>query len=176
MNRIVRRTLVVLISVFAVLAPATVASAATTAAKVSVLTGWTQPTAASTTSWNSARQNRGPWTGYSFDWSTDYCTSSPDNPLNFNFANSCWHHDFGYRNFKAVGQFPANKDRVDTTFYADLKRACATYSSLVRPACLSLAWTYYQAVHVFGSLATVSQADLDRADALLPGNSSNTTP
>jgi hypothetical protein len=168
MNRIVRRTLVVLISVLAVLAPASVAAAATTADKVSVLSGWTQPTAASTNSWNSARLDRGPWAGYGFDWSTDYCSSSPDNPLGFGFANSCWHHDFGYRNYKAVGQFPANKARLDSTFYADLKRKCATYSTLVRPACYSLAWTYYQAVKVFGSLAAVSQADLDRAAALQP--------
>jgi phospholipase A2-like protein len=168
MNRIVRRTLVVLISVLAVLAPASVAAAATTADKVSVLSGWTQPTAASTASWNSARLDRGPWAGYGFDWSTDYCSSSPDNPLGFNFANSCWHHDFGYRNYKAVGQFPANKARLDSMFYADLKRKCATYGTLVRPACYSLAWTYYQAVKVFGSLAAVSQADLDRAAALQP--------
>ena len=168
MNRIVRRTLVVLISVLAVLAPASVASAAPTADKVAVLSGWTQTTAASTNSWNSARLDRGPWAGYSFDWSTDYCSSSPDNPLGFNFSLSCWHHDFGYRNYKAVGQFPANKDRLDSMFYADLKRKCATYNVLVRPACLSLAWTYYQAVHIFGSLATVSQADLDRAAALQP--------
>jgi hypothetical protein len=168
MNRIVRRTLIVFISVLAVLAPASVAAAATTADKVSVLTGWTQPTAASTNSWNSARLDRGPWAGYSFDWSTDYCSSSPDNPLGFNFTNPCWHHDFGYRNFKAVGQFPANKARIDSMFYADLKRKCATYNTLVRPACLSLAWTYYQAVHIFGSLAAVSQADLDRAAALQP--------
>ena len=49
----------------------------------------------------------------------------PDNPLGFDFTLSCWHHDFGYRNYKAVGQFRANKDRVDATFYADLKRVCA---------------------------------------------------
>ena len=167
MNRIVRRTLVVLISVLAVLAPASVAAAATTADKVAVLSGWTQPTAASTNSWNSARLDRGPWAGYGFDWSTDYCSSSPDNPLGFNFANSCWHHDFGYRNYKAVGQFPANKARLDSTFYADLKRKCATYSTVTRPACYSLAWTYYQAVSIFGSLEAVNPSDIDRARSLI---------
>ena len=48
-------------------------------------------------------------------------------------------------------------------FYADLKRTCATYSSVAQPACYSLAWTYYEAVHVFASLAAVSPADIDRA-------------
>jgi hypothetical protein len=62
-----------------------------------------------------------------------------------------------------VALFPANKDRVDNMFYADLKRKCATYSTVVRPACYSLAWTYYQAVHLFGSASAVSQADIDRA-------------
>ena len=91
-----------------------------------------------------------------------------DNPLGFDFTLSCWHHDFGYRNYKAIGQFSANKARVDDTFYADMKRKCATYHSAVRPACTSLAWTYYQAVSIFGSVAAVQQADIDKARWLLP--------
>jgi len=161
MNRLVRRTLVVLVTVLALLAPAGLASAATD--KLTVLSSWTQTTVTSYNAWNSARQNQSAWADYQFDWSTDYCSSSPDNPIGFDFRLSCWHHDFGYRNYKAVGLFPANKDRLDSMFYADLKRKCATYSSLVQPACYSLAWTYYQAVHLFGSLAAVSTADLDRA-------------
>ena len=35
-------------------------------------------------------------------------------------------------------------------------------------ACNSLAWTYYQAVKIFGSVAAVKQSDLDRAAALMP--------
>lgn len=162
----VRRTLIVLISVLALLAPAAVAHAA--ASKTEVLSNWTQPTASSTTAWNAARVDRGPWSGYGFDWSTDYCSASPDRPLGFDFTLSCWHHDFGYRNYKAVGQFSANKSRLDDTFYADLKRKCATYSSLVRPACNSLAWTYYQAVAAFGSLAAVKQSDIDKARRMMP--------
>ena len=166
MNRFVRRFLVVLISVFAVLTPSVAATAATES-KASVLSRWTQTTAASTDSWNSARLNRAPWASYSFDWSTDYCSSSPDNPLGFDFELSCWHHDFGYRNYKDIGAFDANKARLDNMFYADLKRKCATYNSVVRPACLSLAWTYYQAVSVFGSLEAVNPSDIDRARALI---------
>jgi hypothetical protein len=164
MTRFPRRTLVVLLSVLALLAPATVANAAAT--KAEVLSGWTQPTAASTNAWNAARLNRAPWASYGFDWSTDYCSSSPDNPLGFEFALSCWHHDFGYRNYKDIGQFSANKARVDNTFYADLKRTCATYSPAAQPACYSLAWTYYQAVVIFGSLAAVRQKDIERARSL----------
>jgi hypothetical protein len=162
----IRRILLVIALVLVALAPAG-AAAADTADKVTVLAGWTQPTAASTNAWNAARLNRAPWASYNFDWSTDYCSASPDKPLGFDFTLSCWHHDFGYRNYKAVGQFPANKDRIDNMFYADLKRVCTTYSSIVRPACYSLAWTYYQAVHNFGSLSAVKKADLDRAAALI---------
>lgn len=142
------------------------AQAVTQAEKLSVLSSWTQTSTSSYNSWNSARLNRTPWAAYNFDWSTDYCSSSPDNPLGFSFSLSCHRHDFGYRNYKAMGQFSANKSRLDNAFYEDLKRVCATYSSIVQPACYSLAWTYYQAVRAFGKVA-VSQADLDRAEAIL---------
>lgn len=130
-----------------------------------VLSNWTQTSSSSYSAWNSARQNQGAWAAYGFDWSTDYCSSSPDNPLGFDFTLSCFRHDFGYRNYKAIGQFPANKSRLDSAFYEDLKRKCNTYNAVVRPACLALAWTYYQAVSVFGS---VSRAQIDEAAKLLP--------
>ncbi|MCY1138979.1 phospholipase [Actinoplanes sp. Pm04-4] len=160
-----RRILVVLLLAVAVLFPASSAYAADS--KATVLARWTQPTAASTAAWNDARANRSPWASYNFDWSTDYCSSSPDNPLGFNFDLSCWHHDFGYRNYKAIGTFSANKARIDNTFYADLQRVCATYGTVSRAACNSLAWVYYQAVKNFGSLAAVKQSDIDRAAALM---------
>ncbi|MDG4833555.1 phospholipase [Solwaraspora sp. WMMD1047] len=150
------------LALITVLGVATPAAAVTTAQKLSVLSSWTQTSASSYNSWNAARTNRGPWAEYNFNWSTDYCSSSPDNPLGFNFTLSCYRHDFGYRNYKEMSRFSANKPRLDSAFYEDLKRACATYNAVVRPACLSLAWTYYQAVRIFGNL-TVSQADLDRA-------------
>jgi hypothetical protein len=168
MTPFLRRTLVLLISLVALLIPAGVANAATTTTKAQVLSNWTQPTASSYAAWNAARLDRGPWAGYGFDWSTDYCSASPDNPLGFDFTLACWHHDFGYRNYKAIGQFPANKARVDRTFYEDMKRKCATYSSIVRPACTSLAWTYYQAVSIFGSTAAVTEADIEKARRMLP--------
>ena len=103
--------------------------------------------------WNSARLNQAAWTEYAFDWSTDYCSTSPDQPLGFDFRLPCRRHDFGYRNYRAIGQFPANKSRIDDAFYFDLRAKCATYNVFVRRACYSLAWTYYQAVQAFGGLA-----------------------
>ncbi|WP_432900836.1 phospholipase [Micromonospora matsumotoense] len=150
-----------LLSVLGVGSPAS--AAVSTAQKLSVLSSWTQTSASSYNAWNSGRLNQAAWADYGFDWSTDYCSSSPDNPLGFTFNLSCYRHDFGYRNHKAMGIFSANKTRLDSAFYEDLKRVCATYNSVVRPACTSLAWTYYQAVSIFGSVAAVSQADLDRA-------------
>lgn len=161
-----RRIAFVLALVLALVAPAGIARATTTD-KATVLASWTQPTAASTTKWNAARLDREPWLSYGFDWSTDDCSAAPDRPLGFDFTNACRHHDFGYRNYKALGQFRAHKARVDDTFYADMKRVCVRYSVLVRAACYSVAWTYYQAVHVFGSVASVRQADLDRASKLM---------
>lgn len=167
MSRLLRRLFAAACASVVLLAPSTAAHAAAPT-KAEVLLGWTQATVASTNAWNAARTDQGAWASYQFDWTTDYCSSSPDNPLGFDFTNACWHHDFGYRNYKDIGTFDANKARLDDTFYADLKRKCATYNSLVRPACTSLAWTYYQAVKMFGSLEAVNPSDVDRARKLLP--------
>jgi len=154
-----------LASLLLTLGLASPAQAVTVDQKLAVLSSFTQANATSYNAWNAARQNQGAWADYGFDWSTDYCSSSPDQPLGFDFRLPCWHHDFGYRNYKSVGQFPANKSRIDSYFYYDMKTKCATYNVFVRPACYSLAWTYYEAVVNFGSVA-VSQTDLAKAAAL----------
>ncbi|WP_406277745.1 phospholipase [Embleya sp. NBC_00896] len=118
--------------------------------KPKVLSSWTQTSVDSYNAWYSARQNQGSWSAYAFDWSTDYCSSSPDNPFGFPFQVSCARHDFGYRNYKAAGTFSANKSRIDSAFYEDLKRVCARYGAVTRATCNSTAWTYYQAVKVLG--------------------------
>jgi hypothetical protein len=128
------------------------AHAVTSGQKLTLATSWTQPTSASQSTWNSARQNQGKWAEYSFDWSTDFCSASPDKPLGFDFRLSCHRHDFGYRNFKKLNAFPANKARLDNAFHADLKALCAKYSAVPKKSCLALAWTYYQAVKKFGAL------------------------
>ncbi|MEW2085259.1 phospholipase [Streptomyces sp. NPDC005283] len=141
-----------------VLIPAASASAAP-ADKPQVLSSWTQTSASSYNAWNAARRNQGAWAAYGFDWSTDYCSSSPDNPFGFPFQTACARHDFGYRNYKAAGTFSANKARVDSAFYEDLKRVCANYSGATRSACNGTAWTYYHAVDIFGYSAAEAGAD-----------------
>jgi len=163
--RVSRRVLAPLGGILLALALAAPASAATTEQKLSVMSAWSQPTSGSYNGWNAARQNQGAWAEYGFDWSTDYCSTSPDQPLGFDFRLPCWRHDFGYRNYKAMNAFSANKSRIDDSFYFDLKTKCATYSIWVRSACYSLAWSYYQAVRTFGG-AAVSTADLNRAAKL----------
>jgi hypothetical protein len=70
-------------------------------------------------------------------------------------------HDFGYRNHKAAGIFSANKARIDSAFYEDLKRVCANYSGATKTACNGTAWTYYHAVDIdiFGISAAEAGAN-----------------
>ncbi|MFF0274614.1 MULTISPECIES: phospholipase [unclassified Streptomyces] len=128
----------------------TTTATAAPADKPQVLSRWTQTSASSYNLWAAARADQGAWSAYGFDWSTDYCSTSPDNPLGFPFSTSCARHDFGYRNYKAAGTFSANKSRLDSALYEDLKRVCANYSGAKKTACNSTAWTYYQAVKAFG--------------------------
>jgi hypothetical protein len=138
------------------------AAAAAPPDKPAVLSSWTQVSASSFTAWNAARKNQAAWAAYGFDWVTNYCSFSPDNPLGFDFKLACYRHDFGYGNYEAAGQFAEHKDRLDSAFYQDMGRSCDTYNAVVRPACDSLAWTYYQAVRRIGD-TVVAQEDIDRA-------------
>ncbi|MEW1693104.1 phospholipase [Streptomyces sp. NPDC091265] len=141
----------------AVLLPTADASAAP-ADKPQVLSNWTQTSASSYNAFFAARSNQGAWSAYGFDWSTDVCSTSPDNPFGFPFANSCIRHDFGYRNYKAAGTFSANKARLDSALYADLKRVCTAYSGAKKTSCDATAWTYYQAVDKLGYSPAVDAA------------------
>ncbi len=137
------------------------AYAVTLQQKLSALSTFSQPTASSADSWRGAWQNQGAWADYGFDWSTDLCSTSPDQPLGFDFRMPCRRHDFGYRNYKAVGQFSANKPRIDDAFYYDMKQVCAGYSTIPRNTCNGVAWTYYQAVKQFGAL-NVTEAQIEQ--------------
>ncbi|MGJ6966230.1 phospholipase [Streptosporangium sp. G11] len=137
------------------------AYAVTLEQKLAALSSFSQPTAGSAGTWVAAWQNQAAWADYNFDWSTDLCSTSPDQPLGFDFRMPCRRHDFGYRNYKAVSQFPANKPRIDDAFYFDMRQVCAGYSAIPRGTCNSLAWTYYQAVKEFGTL-NVTQAQIER--------------
>ncbi|BCY10878.1 phospholipase [Actinoplanes sp. L3-i22] len=153
------RSLVALAAVSAVVAgTAAPARAATAPDRLAVLASFTQTTAASYQAWTAARLDRDAY-DY-FDWGTDYCSASPDRPLGFDFRLACWRHDFGYHNYKIAGDFGANKNRIDVALYTDLKRKCATYPSAARPGCLTLAWVYYRAVSIFGTLAPVDPAEV----------------
>jgi len=153
------------VGIVLVLLVASPAAAVTLQQRLTQLSVFTQPNSTSYNGWNSARQNQPAWAAYAFDWSTDFCSASPDQPLGFDFRLSCHRHDFGYRNYRALGGFDANKPRIDDSFYFDLRAKCATYNVFVRPACNSLAWTYYQAVKNFGALA-VTQTQLNKAAEL----------
>lgn len=148
-SRFAARLTAVALSLSAALLAASPANAAP-ADKSAVLSNWTQTSASSYSSWLSADRNQGAWSAYGFDWSTDYCSSSPDNPFGFPFKTACARHDFGYRNYKAAGSFSANKARLDNMLYADLKRVCAGYSGASGSSCNALAWTYYEAVDKLG--------------------------
>jgi hypothetical protein len=164
MRRLLTALALTVTAVLAGLSVGAPAHAVTIDQKLAVMSSFTQPTSASQAAWNYGRNNQGAYAEYGFDWSTDFCSDSPDQPLGFDFRMPCARHDFGYRNYKLVGQFPANKDRIDNAFYFDLKAKCATYSWIVRPACYSLAWTYYEAVHFFGNVV-VDKAKLAQAAA-----------
>ena len=51
------------------------------------------------------------------DWSSDGCSSSPDNPFGFPFVPACHRHDFGYRNYKAQNRFTSSgRLKIDGNF------------------------------------------------------------
>ncbi|GAA3492438.1 phospholipase [Streptomyces cremeus] len=140
----------VALALSAALLPAAAAAPAAALDKNAVLSAWTQTSAGSAQAFHAARANQRAWSSYRFDWSTDYCTTSPDNPLGFPFSASCARHDFGYRNYTAAGTFRSNKARLDDAFLADLKRVCAAYSGAKKVSCHTTARIYYQAVDKLG--------------------------
>jgi hypothetical protein len=139
--------------------------------RLAVLESLTSPTSASYDEWNIGRFFPDRYAVYEFDWTNDLCTGAPDNPLGFTFESACARHDFGYRNYKAAQRFEANKDRLDSAFYEDLKRVCATYPAVTQPACYALALAYYEAVRIFG-FQNVTAEQIDGAARLLPATTS----
>lgn len=133
--------------------------------KEELLLRWTSPTATSFAQWNTNRQDQSAWRRYDFDWSTDYCSVSPDEPLGFDFRMACWRHDFGYRNYSDIGQFPANKARLDNAFYYDLSTKCASYVRRSKASCDALALTYYEAVKIFGAPGGAGQTTAGQTTA-----------
>ncbi|CAG5137917.1 uncharacterized protein ALTATR162_LOCUS247 [Alternaria atra] len=95
------------------------------------------------------------------DWSSNGCTASPDNPFGFDFINSCYRHDFGYRNFKKQNRFDANKARIDDKFKTDMFNQCA--NEAVKGPCEATATLYYEAVKTFGKKRDLEMAGEKRA-------------
>jgi hypothetical protein len=80
------------------------------------------------------------------DWSSDGCSSSPDNPFGFNFVKACYRHDFGYRNYKKQSRFnETTRLSIDNNFKTDLYVICNG-----NWACNRTADVYYAAVREFG--------------------------
>ncbi|KAI1194427.1 prokaryotic phospholipase A2-domain-containing protein [Nemania serpens] len=83
------------------------------------------------------------------DWSSDECTSSPDNPLGFPFHPACERHDFGYQNYRIQSRFTdSGKLNIDNNFKDDLYYQCSLGSFVI--VCEGLAEVYYAAVRAFG--------------------------
>ncbi|KAH0592704.1 hypothetical protein MHUMG1_09528 [Metarhizium humberi] len=72
------------------------------------------------------------------DWTSDGCTSSPNNPFNFPFLPACHRHDFG-QDIVADALFSGNN-----SLYYQCEDAFA------QGVCRALANVYYAAVRVFG--------------------------
>jgi hypothetical protein len=93
------------------------------------------------------------------DWSSDGCSSSPDNPLGFNFVKACYRHDFGYRNYKKQSRFnETTRLSIDNKFKADLYEICNG-----NWACNRVADIYYAAVREFGGGSRTTAEALDKA-------------
>ncbi len=98
------------------------------------------------------------------DFTSDGCSNwflpdhMNDTGATYDFTNACWHHDFGYRNyrrFKAGGLVPdpeGSRSRLDAMFRADMDANCAPRPAWQRPTCYSRADLYYFLVRVYGTL------------------------
>jgi hypothetical protein len=76
--------------------------------------------------------------------------------------NSCYRHDFGYRNYKKQNRFTdANKARIDSNFKKDMLNQCKSES--FEDACEATATVYYEAVKAFGKKRAAEILEARRA-------------
>ncbi|NYI03283.1 phospholipase [Allostreptomyces psammosilenae] len=93
--------------------------------------------------------------GPGLDWSSDGCSSSPDEPFGYDFLDACYRHDFGYRNYKLQERFTeTNRASIDNVFLEDLTTICAGDA-----LCQTTAMIYYLAVRVAGGSDTLAGVD-----------------
>jgi hypothetical protein len=151
MHNSLRFPVVAALAALSIAAPSAPASAGPPPDRAAVLRGWTEADAGSFRAWNDARLHPERWAAYGFVWTTDYCSGVPERPTGFDFRLPCRRHDFGYRNYRAMGRLPANRARLDKAFLADLVRQCGTYRRLLRPVCNVVAVAYYSGTRTFGA-------------------------
>jgi hypothetical protein len=104
------------------------------------------------------------------DWTSDGCTTLPDNPFGIKFNASCQRQDFGYRNYQNQLRFNvANKARIDTNFRKDMYTECANLlyvRDLVHmTACRAIANLYYQAAVLFGDRDKLTKSSAHKMSA-----------
>lgn len=100
------------------------------------------------------------------DWTSDGCSSSPNNPFGFDFLGACTRHDFGYRNYKLQGRWePTGKAQIDKNFRADLYDQCARET--LDDSCRFTADMYYRAVKWFGDKRTEVLLTEDKSAVVL---------
>ncbi|MFJ5777800.1 phospholipase A2 [Streptomyces sp. NPDC093094] len=144
-------------------------AAVSKAQRLSKLKTLTKNSAASQNSWFTAlgqyRNHKPAITKYRFDWSTDYCSGSPNSlPGGYDLKFPCYRHDFGYRNYKKIAGHAAfrrdHKLRIDKALLGDLNRVCGkrfwadpytpAQRKKLKKACYRSAKKYYNAVRALG--------------------------
>ena len=87
------------------------------------------------------------------DWTTDGC-SAPivgSEGRSFNFRTACDRHDFGYRNFQALGLFNTSiRTLIDEQFHRDMNRACDSQRRTLKVRCIAWSEVFYTMVRAAG--------------------------
>ena len=87
------------------------------------------------------------------DWTTDGCSApivgSEGRP--FNFRTACDRHDFGYRNFKALGLFDTStRTLIDEQLHRDMNTSCDSQRRTLKVRCIAWSEIFYTMVRAAG--------------------------
>jgi len=87
------------------------------------------------------------------DWTTDGC-SAPivgSEGRSFNFRTACDRHDFGYRNFKALGLFDTStRTLIDEQLLRDMNTSCDSQRRTLKVRCIAWSEIFYTMVRAAG--------------------------
>jgi len=87
------------------------------------------------------------------DWTTDGC-SAPivgSEGRSFNFRTACDRHDFGYRNFKALGLFDTStRTLIDEQLHRDMNTSCDSQRRTLKVRCITWSEIFYTMVRAAG--------------------------